>query len=418
VINHPVILSEVQRSEESKQFLMRLPGPVFHLFIIPPDKSLFLHPHLLIRVMKNYSLFIFLIFAFLMARCNNPEQKVAIKDPADSIKKVQAKVNDTIVIAGAGDIMMGTIIPSRASLPPKEDCSGELVPTSEYFKSANVAFCNLEGVFTDTPAGRKSCKNPKSCYTFGMPAKFVNCLVEAGFDLVSVANNHCKDFGEAGKVNTGKTLENAGLKYAGWLSKKTDIYEKDGLKYGFCAFSPESGNCDLRNYEEAKRIVKGLDSVCDIVIVSFHSGAEGKDHQHVPKADEMFMGYNRGNVYKFAHEVIDAGADVVFGHGPHVTRAVEVYKDRFIAYSMGNFNTYSNISVAGVCGLAPIMRVYTNNKGAFYKAQIISTFQTMHIPPQVDPAKKVLKIIQDLTKADFPGAKFIIDDNGWVTKTE
>jgi poly-gamma-glutamate capsule biosynthesis protein CapA/YwtB (metallophosphatase superfamily) len=367
--------------------------------------------------MKNYSLFILLSLAFLMARCNNPEPKVLVKDPVDSTKKEQTKTNDTLIIAGVGDIMLGTIIPSRAYLPPSEDCSGELKPTEDYFRSADVAFCNLEGVFTDTPAGRKSCKNPDNCWTFGMPAKFVNCLVNAGFDLINVANNHTKDFGETGKQSTAKTLGDAGLQYAGWLTQPTAIYEKDGIKYGFCGFSPESGNCDLRKYEEAKRIVKGLDSICDIVIVSFHSGAEGAAHQHVPKADEMFMGYNRGNVYKFAHDVIDAGADVVFGHGPHVTRAVEVYKDRFIAYSMGNFCTYSRISVAGVCGLAPIMRVYTDHKGKFYKAQIISVGQIMRQPPQVDPEKRVLKIIQNLTQTDFPDVKIRIDDNGWVTQT-
>jgi poly-gamma-glutamate capsule biosynthesis protein CapA/YwtB (metallophosphatase superfamily) len=364
--------------------------------------------------MKYQSVFALLLFVFFLAFCNNPESKLAAKVPADSVKSPKAKEQDTIVIAGVGDIMLGTIIPSRQFLPANEDCSGELKPTSGYFQSADVAFCNLEGVFTDTPAGRKSCKDPNNCWTFGMPTKFVNCLVDAGFDLISVANNHTKDFGETGKKSTAKTLEGAGLKYAGWLTHPTTIYEKDGIKYGFCGFSPETGNCDMRKYDEAQRIVKGLDSICDIVIVSFHSGAEGASHQHVPRTDEMFMGYNRGNVYKFAHAVIDAGADVVFGHGPHVSRAVEVYNDRFIAYSMGNYCTYSRISVSGVCGLAPIMRVYTDPKGKFYKAQIIPTSQMKYEPPRVDPDKKVLKIIQSLTKADFPEAKIRIDDEGWV----
>jgi hypothetical protein len=330
--------------------------------------------------------------------------------PEDSIRKL----GDTVLIAGVGDIMLGTIIPTRSYLPPNENCSGELAPTSQYFKDADVAMCNLEGVFTDSPEGRKSCSDPSKCYTFGMPTKFVNCLVEAGFDLVNVANNHTKDFGTIGKASTAKTLEGANLQYAGWLTKQTAIYVNNGITFGFCGFSPETGNCDFNDYEEAKRIVRGLDSVCDIVIVSFHSGAEGSDHQHVPRADEMFMGYNRGDVYKFSHAVIDAGADVVFGHGPHVTRAVEVYKDRFIAYSMGNFCTYSSISVAGVCGLSPIMRVYTDKTGKFYKAQIIPTYQIKSVPTAVDPQKRVLQIIRDLTKADFPECKISIDDEGWV----
>jgi hypothetical protein len=368
--------------------------------------------------MKKYAMFFVLIFAFLMAQCNTPEQKVNIQQPGDSTKVAAVAVDDTLLIVGVGDIMLGTIIPDRSYLPPNENCSGELLPTSTYFKEANVAMCNLEGVLTDTPEGRKSCNDPSKCYTFGMPTKFAQCLVDAGFDLISVANNHTKDFGTTGKASTAKTLEAAGLQYAGWITKPTAIYEKDGVKYGFCAFSPESANCDILDTEEAQRIVRSLDSVCDVVIVSFHSGAEGAACQHVPKKDEMFMGYNRGDVHKFSHAVIDAGADVVFGHGPHVSRAVEVYKDRFIAYSMGNFCTYSSISVSGVCGLAPIMRVYTDAHGKFYKAQIVSTYQIKSQPPAVDPAKKVLTVIRDLTKADFPECKILIDDDGWVTQTK
>ena len=69
----------------------------------------------------------------------------------------------------------------------------------------------------------------------------------------------------------------------------------------------------------------------------------------------------------FPHELIDAGADIIFGHGPHVTRAVEVYKERFIAYSLGNFCTYRGISVSGVNGLAPIVKLYTDQKVNFSK---------------------------------------------------
>ncbi|MEI6123609.1 MAG: CapA family protein [Bacteroidota bacterium] len=322
---------------------------------------------------------------------------------------------DTLVIVGVGDVMLGTIIPSREFLPAGEDCSKEFSNVSQIIQAADVAFCNLEGVFTDTPAGRKPCNND-NCWTFGMPTKFANCLVDAGFDFVSNANNHCKDFGDAGKKSTAKALDSAKLHYAGWLTNPFTIYEKDSIKYGFCAFSPESGNCDIRDYPAAQKIVHYLDSLCNVVIVSFHSGAEGVDHQHVTRQDEMFMGYNRGNVYRFAHLMIDAGADIIFGHGPHVTRGVEVYKNRFIAYSMGNFCTYSRISIAGVCGLAPIMQVSTNKNGKFLKAQIISTYQLKYQPPLIDPDKRVLKVIQNLTKLDFPEVKINISDQGVVTQ--
>ena len=130
---------------------------------------------------------------------------------------------------------------------------------------------------------------------------------------------------------------------------------------------------------------------------------------------ELFHGENRGDVYKFAHQMIDAGADVVFGHGPHVTRAVDVYKNRFITYSMGNFCTYRGISVSGVNGLAPMIKSYTNKKGEFYKGQITATFQTYGTGVQIDPEKRVIKRIQELTKKDFPESQIQIDENGLIT---
>jgi poly-gamma-glutamate capsule biosynthesis protein CapA/YwtB (metallophosphatase superfamily) len=348
------------------------------------------------------SFFIVIVLIFLSTL-------LCAQKPSDSTSK------DTLVIVGVGDVMLGTIIPSRTYLPTGEDCSKEFQNVKDIISKADVAMCNLEGVFTDTPNGHKPCKGD-NCWTFGMPTKFAKCLADAGFDLINNANNHCKDFGEAGKKSTAKALDSAGLHYAGWLTNPYTIFIKDSIKYGFCGFSPESGNCDIHNYVAAAKIVHYLDSVCDVVIVSFHSGAEGPEHQHVTRKDEMFMGYNRGNVYDFAHKMIDAGADVIFGHGPHVTRAVEVYKDRFIAYSMGNFCTYSRVSIAGVCGLAPIMQLSTDKKGKFLKANIISTYQMRFQPPLIDTSKRVLKVIQTLTKTDFPEVKINISDEGVVTE--
>jgi hypothetical protein len=165
----------------------------------------------------------------------------------------------------------------------------------------------------------------------------------------------------------------------------------------------------------AIEIVKKLDSICDIVIVSFHGGAEGAQYQSVPRANEMYYGENRGDVYKFSHTLIDSGADIVFGHGPHVTRAMEVYNDRFIAYSLGNFCTYRGISVNGVNGLAPIVKVFTDKRGKFIYGKIIPTYQTYETGVRIDSQNQVIKIVQELTKKDFPESQIRIDDNGLIT---
>jgi poly-gamma-glutamate capsule biosynthesis protein CapA/YwtB (metallophosphatase superfamily) len=310
---------------------------------------------------------------------------------------------DTVRIVAVGDIMLGTLYPSRQHLPPHEDCSGELQALTPILASGDITFGNLEGVLTDSPEGAKKCKDPSVCYTFGMPTHFVHCLTAAGFNLLSIANNHVGDFGEQGRQSTVETLRKAGVHFAGLADYcQTDTFTRGGIKYGFCAFAPNSGTIDLRDIPAAEKIVRELAATCQIVIVSFHGGAEGRQYQHVTRTTETFLGENRGNVYAFAHRMIDAGADVLLGHGPHVTRAIEVYKNRFIAYSMGNFCTYDRINISGVNGLAPIFKIYTDKNGAFLSADIISTRQEKYQPPQIDPQQQVLKIIRQLTQEDFP----------------
>jgi poly-gamma-glutamate capsule biosynthesis protein CapA/YwtB (metallophosphatase superfamily) len=234
---------------------------------------------------------------------------------------------------------------------------------------------------------------------------------------MSLANNHSGDFGELGKRKSIETLEKAGIQQAGQLNKPYVVIEKNGVKFGLAAFAPNAGCPDINKIGVARKIIAQLDSLVDIIIVSFHGGAEGPQHEHVPRKNEIFYGENRGDVYQFAHQLIDAGADIVLGHGPHVTRGVEVYKDKFITYSMGNFCTYGGINVSGINGLAPIIKVFTNSKGDFFKAHITSTKQTFYGPVMLDEQKQVLKRIQLLTKKDFPESLIEIDNDGWVRKS-
>jgi poly-gamma-glutamate capsule biosynthesis protein CapA/YwtB (metallophosphatase superfamily) len=323
---------------------------------------------------------------------------------------------DTVTIIGVGDIMMGSNYPNGGNLPPNN--GNELMKeVSSILGNSDVTMGNLEGTLLDKGGVAKTCRDPKVCYVFRTPETYVKNLVDAGFDVMSVANNHAGDFGWEGKVKTEKTLQEAGLQFAGQSTKPSVIFEKNGIKFGFAAFAPNTGCANINDLIAAKKIVANLDSICDIVIVSFHGGAEGPQHQHVTRKTEVFYGENRGNVYEFAHQMIEAGADVVLGHGPHVTRAVETYKNKFIAYSLGNFCTYGGINVSGISGIAPIIKVYTDSKGNFYKARIISTYQQFYTPVMVDNQKQALKRIQALTREDFPENKLVIDEEGWIKKS-
>jgi poly-gamma-glutamate capsule biosynthesis protein CapA/YwtB (metallophosphatase superfamily) len=245
--------------------------------------------------------------------------------------------------------------------------------------------------------------------------RYVNNLVSAGFDIMSLANNHAGDMGDLGRKSSMKTLEDSGILHAGQLNQKTTIFEKDSIRYGLVAFAPNSNCVPLNDLPGAVQLVRSLDSLVDIVIVSFHGGAEGAQYQHVPRTTEVYYGENRGDVYKFSHALIDAGADVIFGHGPHVTRGIEVYKERFIAYSLGNFCTYRGISVNGINGLSPIVKLYTDKQGKFFRGMIIPTYQTYETGVKIDTSKRVIRIIQELSKKDFPESPVRIDDNGLIT---
>lgn len=320
---------------------------------------------------------------------------------------------DTVTIVGVGDIMMGTNYPEN-KLPPENGAHlmREVIP---FLREADITFGNLEGTLLDDGGTPKTCRNPKVCYVFRTPVKYVQNLTEAGFDMMSLANNHAGDFGATGRASTMETLNQAGIGHAGQLDQKFVIIKRDSITYGLVAFAPNSGCVNINDLDEARLLVSHLDSICDIVIVSFHGGAEGVDYQHVPRSHEIFYGEDRGDVYQFSHTLIDAGADVIFGHGPHVTRAIEVYRDRFIAYSMGNFCTYRGISVSGVSGIAPIVKLFTDRDGKFLAGRIIPTLQTYGDGVRLDPQNQVIKKIQELTKKDFPESQIQIAENGFIT---
>ncbi len=319
-------------------------------------------------------------------------------------------------IVGVGDMMLGTNYPSTSYLPAN-DGKNLLDDVREILLAADVTFGNHEGTLVDKGGTAKTCRDPKVCYVFRSPERYATHFVDAGFDVLSLANNHSGDFGAEGRKRTKAALKEAGIAYAGLAgTDETAVFERNGVKYGFCAFAPNSGTCDLRNIARAKEIVAKLAEEVDVVMVSFHGGAEGADHQHVPKRTETFHGENRGDVWKFAHGVIDAGADIVFGHGPHVTRAVELYKDRFITYSMGNFCTYGRFSLSGPAGIAPLLELKIDTAGVFQSGRIVPVYQTKPHGPKIDKQKRVIHKIIELTKADFPDTPLDIDLEGNIKR--
>lgn len=165
----------------------------------------------------------------------------------------------------------------------------------------------------------------------------------------------------------------------------------------------------MLDYDLAASTVAEFAADHDIVVVSFHGGAEGRDVTHLPFAEEEYLGEPRGDVVRFARAMVDAGADLLIGHGPHVVRAMELYEDRLIAYSLGNFATYYGISVAGIKGIAPILVATLDGSGRFVEGQIHSTVQVRPGGPVPDARQRALHLIRGLSSEDFgnPGLKFL-----------
>lgn len=332
-------------------------------------------------------------------------------------KRVVAPIqHDTLCITAVGDIMLGSSYPDNSTLPPDSGrVSFERV--EKYLHGNDITFGNLEGALLDTgkPATYKMHLKSKA-YLFRMPTSCGKILKDAGFNTLSIANNHIGDFGDNGRISTMKTLDNAGINYAGLLSHPASLFKVNGVTYGFCAFSPNNQVEPLLDLQNATQIIQKLKQQCNVLIVAFHGGGEGPGFEHVPFKMESFFGEKRGDVNKFAHNAIDAGADVILGTGPHVSRAVEIYKNRLIAYSLGNFCTYKSVSVVGVCGIAPILRIYINKKGEFLNGRIFSVKQSHEGGLQTDSLNGAAQRIRMLTMMDFPQSGLDITGDGFIAK--
>jgi len=345
----------------------------------------------------------------------------SVASASDSVAESKTKEDvitpSTLTLAFAGDIMMGTTYPIDGNYLPPNDGADLFRDVKDLISSADFAAANLEGTLLDKEGEIKKCGNPSLCYAFRMPTRYVDHLKNAGFDAVGVANNHVNDFGATGRKSTKETLADAGIAYAGLKeSCPTAIIERNGKKIGYVSFGHSRGTLSIMDLPEVKRIVNELDKRCDYVVVGFHGGGEGPKFNHVPHKMETCFGENRGNVEAFAHTAIDAGADVVFGHGPHVTRAVELYKDHLIAYSLGNFCTPYRMSLKGISGHAPVLTVTLKEDGTFESGKINSFIQSTGTGPRTDSTNSVARNMRDLTRADFPSTHISIADDGTITR--
>ncbi|HEY2847360.1 MAG TPA: CapA family protein [Pyrinomonadaceae bacterium] len=322
---------------------------------------------------------------------------------------------EPMTIVAVGDIMMGSPFPNDSRMPPN-DGKDLFAPFKDLLQGADITFGNLEGPMTDSGVSAK-CGNRQNCYAFRMPTRYGQYLKDAGFDVMGIANNHAGDFGQEGRLSTIKTLDSLGIKHAGTLDPPgtTAFLEARGKKIAVVGFGHNGGMPNINNLEEAASLVREAKRRADIVIVSYHGGGEGTDHQHVVKGHDIFLGEDRGDLPAFTHTVIDAGADLVLGHGPHVMRGMEIYKGHLIEYSLGNFCTYGWFTLAAETALTEVLEIKLDARGKFISAKIHPGKQEGRGGPIPDPSGAAIPLLRNLSNADFGVNAPKIDDDGNVT---
>lgn len=188
----------------------------------------------------------------------------------------------------------------------------------DIFKTDDLTIANLETTFTES-----NIKKEKK-FNFKAPLDYVNILTTSSIEMVNIANNHIYDYNEIGYNDTINTLKNNDIKYFGF--ENYYIYEKEDIKVGFAGIFCIESKC---TNEVDKAIKYFNDNNVSTIIVSFHWGIE-KD-------------YKQSEIQTFlAHYAIDNGVELVLGHHPHVLQGIEVYKGKYIVYSLGNFSFGGN----------------------------------------------------------------------------
>lgn len=334
---------------------------------------------------------------------------VAAKAKASARKRRTPKVPPGVVaIVATGDIVMG----STPNLPP--DGGRAFFSDVQTDLAGDVVIGNLEGTLSS--GGSSKCgASSTNCFAFHTPPSYARWLAQAGFTVMNLANNHAYDFGASGLEQTIDALGSAGLRYTGRPEQVT-VQKVGRIRVATVGFAPYPWAASLTDIPAAKQLVRAADRVADVVVVTMHAGAEGTDHQHVHAGTERFLGENRGDPVRFAHAVVDAGADLVVGSGPHVLRGMEWYKQRLIAYSLGNFAGYKVFALGGPLSTSAILRITLAGDGSFESGRLVPTHLVGAGLPALDSSEAAHGVVRTLSRADFGRRAVRISSDGLLSR--
>jgi hypothetical protein len=327
-----------------------------------------------------------------------------------------ADMSTTIAVTAVGDIQLGRAWPDEYAALPAGGPEELLDQVSQYLKD-DITFGNLETVLSNTGGTMKGLRGKQGIFVFRVPVSYATGLKKAGFTVLGTANNHANDFKTEGMYSTMSALDSAGILHSG----KTGIVASwivKGLRVCMVAYSNQESAYTIQDSLNVYKRIRSLSLTHDIVIVSFHGGAEGRQANRVMDTVENYYGENRGNVFKFAHWAVDAGADLVLGHGPHVLRGMERYRGRLIAYSMGNFSSYKSFVTDGALSYSIILKVSLAKNGVCKQASVIPLIFNADGKPGIDNNKNAVTILNTLSTEDLRSAAVVFDSSGHAEFTK
>lgn len=319
---------------------------------------------------------------------------LSIAPPPIAIAALKVEDGTTpIVIRAVGDVVLGSDYPEHR-LPTQSD-QQRIAALRQELRHADVVVGNLEGVLSDAGISRKDVSKP-GYFSFRMPTAYAATLREMGFDVMSLANNHAMDFGLQGLESSISALKANGIAPMGVPGAEVATIKIRNTTVAFLNYSYLNA---FTRMDEANRIqtqIQQARAQANWVVVSVHGGKEGEAAIGTPDGDEYYMNEYRGDLVKFAHLAIDAGASAVFGHGPHVVRPYELYQGKPIFYSLGNFVGYRSLSTQGKLAHSIVAEVRFSPQGQLLGAGIIPLKLDRSGIPVVDYSNDNLQSLSDL----------------------
>ncbi len=335
-------------------------------------------------------------------------------------------------LAFTGDINLGTLtVPG--GMPPEQGRG--LLDASREALTGDLVVGNFEGVLGDSgttykcgrqgrhvtladtappkpepkPAPKpvkpkRQADPPRMCYAFLTPTSLAPRLAEGGFTHLNLANNHANDFGDEARTATVRIFDSLGLGTYGPIGQIAvdSVQRGDSLTVvGLVGFTTYPYAYDLLDITRSAAVVDSVRDLVDLLVVTFHGGAEGSKALHVPEAAESLGSEPRGDLRAWARAVIDAGADAVVGHGPHVLRGIEFYRGNPIAYSLGNFLTYRGFNLAGPLGLTGVLQLEVGPDLAWRRLRFVPMVQLPTRGPAPDHDGAALELMRALSREDF-----------------